>query len=203
MAITNTSKIRPDLLLLLAMDAQMKGGNPTDFIEQMEAEGTREAAKSMMLPYPRGEGTRLSYEALGFVFGPQVEGDPLFCHATFPEGWSVQTTEHDMYNDLVDAKGRVRGNYFYKAAFYDRKAELRGLVRRYEIRQDWDVKRPAFRFYVIDNATNETLFHCSGVEQPELSYSAREAAEELVRDQAKDWLEANSPDYMNPLAYWD
>src|SRR6185436_8068032 len=42
-------------------------------------------------------------------------------------------TDHSMYTDLVDDKGRVRASIFYKAAFYDRKADI-SFKRRFSIR---------------------------------------------------------------------
>jgi hypothetical protein len=64
------------------------------------------------------------FEALGFTFGAQVPGDPLFREATLPEGWTREGTEHAMHSVIKDERGIERASIFYKAAYYDRKASL-------------------------------------------------------------------------------
>lgn len=41
-----------------------------------------------------------------------------------PDGWKKVGTNHDMHSDLVDETGKVRASIFYKAAFYDRRADM-------------------------------------------------------------------------------
>ena len=73
---------------------------------------------------------RSSFEAVGFVLGDKA--DELFYSVMFPDGWSRKATEHSMYTDIIDDKGRKRGTIGYKAAFYDRWAKA-SLERRYRI----------------------------------------------------------------------
>ena len=63
-------------------------------------------------------------EAWGIVFLGPVPNDALFQYVTLPEGWHKQPTEHSMWSHLLDDKDRKRASIFYKAAFYDRSAQL-------------------------------------------------------------------------------
>lgn len=63
------------------------------------------------------------FEALGFKF--LGEHNDLFLKVEFPKGWRKKATDHDMWTDIIDETGTKRGSIFYKAAFYDRRAEAR------------------------------------------------------------------------------
>ena len=41
-----------------------------------------------------------------------------------PAGWKKQATDHSMWSKLLDESGAVVASIFYKAAFYDRIAEM-------------------------------------------------------------------------------
>lgn len=90
-------------------------------IERQEARGQQALVKSDLLP-PDRRGTPEEWEGLGFVFGDVVADDPLFQHATFPEGWVRRGSGHAMWSYIEDADGFERVAIFYKAAFYDRGA---------------------------------------------------------------------------------
>lgn len=60
------------------------------------------------------------------------EYDDLFWNVTLPDGWEIKATNHDMWNELYDDKGRIRATIFYKAAFYDRDAFI-NFKTRYSI----------------------------------------------------------------------
>ena len=64
--------------------------------------------------------TRMIYEKMGVSIHGEV--DDLFWEVSLPEGWRLETTGHSMWNDLFDAKGRKRANFFYKSSCYDRDA---------------------------------------------------------------------------------
>jgi len=114
--ITNTSKTpRHDWLF---------GMNP-GAIEKQEAQGQREFVESTLLPTDFNFCKKEDFEALGFKFGEPVEGDPMFCEATLPDGWKKRATDHSMWSEIVDDTGKVRAMIFYKAAFYDRDAFIR------------------------------------------------------------------------------
>lgn len=111
----DTSKRDPLLHLALS-----RGQGSSDYIEGMEAEGQRELVNSTALPKPGA--AQAAFEALGFSFGE--ESDELFVQATLPEGWTRAATDHAMHSDVLDTEGRRRVGVFYKAAFYDRSAEM-------------------------------------------------------------------------------
>lgn len=110
-----------EALLLLA--AGLTPGGTDRFIGEQEAAGQAQLVHSDRLPTdfhsPREE-----FEGLGFTFGDPDPGDPMFCPATLPEGWSRQASDHDMWSYLLDGLGRRRVSIFYRAAFYDRRAHM-------------------------------------------------------------------------------
>jgi len=93
-------------------------------IEAQEAQGRRELLASTSVPTEMLRSTKADYEALGFVFGDEVPGDPLFQEVTLPAGWTREGTDHAMWSYICDETGRKRVAVFYKAAFYDRKAHM-------------------------------------------------------------------------------
>lgn len=127
--IADTSKFPPgDLLCGLIADG-------AGHIERMEAHGQRELCASSQLPRERSEETTKALTAWGVVFHGNGEDD-LFERVTLPSGWSKQSTDHAMWSNLVDDKGRKRAAIFYKAAFYDRSAHM-GVEWRYACGTDY------------------------------------------------------------------
>lgn len=108
-------------MLLLAEG--MITGSPETFIAGQERAGQRQLVNSDRLP-SEFMGDRAEWEALGFTFGEPDPGDPLFMPATLPPGWGRKAGEHSMGSSVVDTLGRERVSVFYKAAFYDRKANM-------------------------------------------------------------------------------
>jgi len=82
----------------------------------------------------------------------------LFMSVKLPEGWSIKPTDHSMWSNLVDDKGRARASIFYKAAFYDRDAHL-NFNRRFRIsgkQADYDEKQFEYKQeYIIDGYKTE------------------------------------------------
>lgn len=99
-------------------------GIGTGEIEAMEARGQQQLVESTDLPTQISGGTQADFEALGFTFGEPHAHDPLFRPATLPEGWTKQGTDHSMHSKILDTLGRERVGVFYKAAFYDRRADM-------------------------------------------------------------------------------
>jgi hypothetical protein len=123
--IEDTSKTtsREDAARILLL-AQV--GHGTGEIEAMESRGQRQLVESTDLP-TKSSGDE-EFIALGFTFGAPHPHDPLFRPATLPAGWKKQAKEHAMGSAVVDEHGRERVSIFYKAAFYDRRADMH-LVR--------------------------------------------------------------------------
>ncbi|MER5482956.1 hypothetical protein ABT024_07030 [Streptomyces sp. NPDC002812] len=109
-----------DELLLGALCGQTND----QLIGNQEKRGQEQLVNSDRLP-TEIRGDRADFEALGFVLGLPDPEDPLFAPAALPDGWSREASDHDMWSYVVDELGRRRVAIFYKAAFYDRNADMR------------------------------------------------------------------------------
>ena len=122
-----------------------------------------------------------------------------------------------MYTDLVDADGNKRGSYFYKAAFYDRKAEMWPPERRYRVEMDIgeiEAARAQGRNVeaacVLDGKGGKLFVSTASAgpdgDRSEWSPGDWENYDQVrlkVRGECADWLAERFPDHMNPMAYWD
>ena len=170
------------------MTAATPGG-----IERQEAMGQAAfvgTKSSLPIQCPRQQ-----LEALGFQFGEPI--DDLFVSVTFPAGWSKRATDHSMWSDLLDEKGRKRGSIFYKAAFYDRNASMYGLATRYAPLRDYP-KEPnsPVKYYVGDY--DGTILHEVG----QRKHDDYATGDKLER-QSVAWIAEHYPNWKDPLAYWD
>lgn len=116
-------------------------GDPGAVNSLMQSDGQSVAAQDskseVELPRIMHAETRLALEEQGVVFiGPKPD-DNLFVMATIPDGWSFKKTNHYMYTDLLDSKGRKRASIMYKPEFYDRDAKL-SAVPRFRSQQIYD-----------------------------------------------------------------
>lgn len=126
--ITNTTEElkNPDRALAFLGEQMVHtaaGGRAGQVIEDMEAQGQWELLHSDVLPVDMNN-TQEEFEALGFVFGEIVDGDPIFRHATLPKGWKREPGGNSYWSIIVDETGEERVGIFYKAAFYDRHAHM-------------------------------------------------------------------------------
>lgn len=119
-----TADMNDPLNVMLLLGEAMLTGTADTSIEAMEKRGQTELVNSDRLPVDT-DGADAEFEALGFTFGEPDPGDPLFRPAALPDGWTRQTSDHDMWSYLLDEHGRRRVAIFYKAAFYDRSAFMR------------------------------------------------------------------------------
>jgi hypothetical protein len=198
--IENTTKIAQEFPAVHLTDAIVRG--PAGSIENMEKRGTQQLAEASVLPVlgtlkPMGADNhqRPVWEALGVVFGDVLEDDPLFVNVTLPEGWKVVTTAHAMWNNLVDARGAVRGSMFYKAAFYDRSAHIFPPNTRYHIETEYRDDDGKFtRFVVKDRQEPDRVMFAT---------EWRDDARAIGRRAAEAWIDRNFPKHADPLAYWD
>lgn len=113
--IENTSTRHP---LIHAMGLM---GGSDDYIYGMEAAGQRQVVASDYLPT---QGDWETVEALGVVRGEVKAGDEMFTHVRLPPGWTRAGTDHSMHSEVRDERGVKRISIFYKAAFYDRRADF-------------------------------------------------------------------------------
>jgi hypothetical protein len=197
---TNTkAQFNPRESLLEAMIMGSSGA-----IEHQEAQGQREFVGSETLPTDLGGkwggDPKSILEAAGVKFLGPAEGDELFQYVELPAGWKKQATDHSMHSDLLDEKGRKRAGIFYKAAFYDRSADLL-LYCRYSVRFDYD--RADKEKLAVANVKDgdKVIFSTEPVKinSVQKSYEFSDKANEV----ALAWLKAHYPDHANPGAYWD
>ncbi len=118
----NTADRDPSLHAFSSLALALGGENPVDYITGMERQGQTQVVQSDVLPV-RAPWEELA--ALGFQSGPDVDGDPLLCRVTLPEGWTRQGSSHAMWSYVLDERGVKRVAIFYKAAWYDRVADAR------------------------------------------------------------------------------
>ena len=162
-------------------------------IEAQEAEGQRRlAANFRTLPKDMD---RDIAQAFGFTFGDDV--DELFVNVTAPVGWAIVPTEHSMHSDIVDDAGRNRGSIFYKAAFYDRRADGRWLSR-YRVEHEYTPQWASKAVFARDASTGDILYRQEVPEGGETDYAVYSKIEKEVAY----WLSERFPDYQNPAAYW-
>lgn len=128
---------------------------------------------------------------MGITLGAEV--DDLFVEAQLPDGWTKRATDHAMWSDLLDEKGRKRAAIFYKAAFYDRNARM-SLCLRYRC----DCYEPCDDGYSTVVTDGGTTIQVIGTREK----GDYRLGEEHSK-QAEAWLDSHYPDWKDPLAYWD
>lgn len=177
------------------------GRNPNAILEQ-EAKGQQEFTESLQLPricnHPRGINATEQYHKMGIQTLTTSKGDNLFIGVKLPKGWLKKATDHSMWNELIDDKGRVRATIFYKASYYDRDAFI-NFEYRYISTHEFVEKKEGDKFHpkfycVKDNSTKEILF------KTEISHDYHD---EALQKLCTDFLQTNFPDYKNLNAYWD
>lgn len=167
------------------MTAMIPGG-----IEASEAAGQRQLCEARELPKKMGGISRAQLEeAWGVKF--LGDADDIFFSVRLPKGWKLIPTDHSMWNELRDDKGRKRASIFYKAAFYDRSSHMRVEPRFYGDFQDGGPNRTC-RQIIKDR-----------LEFPEKElYTTAWGTYSEAAKESEDWLKANYPNHINSLEYW-
>jgi len=194
----------------LDMVGWLFGGAP-DMILEQEAQGQRSLIESDTLPVDISAGgdydPKAILESAGMRFLGGVDGDPLFQYVELPYGWKKVSTNHPMHSKLIDGDGRERAGIFYKAAFYDRRADMR-LVRRFDV-------YPDHQRADLENVAVAHVFDCGQMiytTEPSLQlpedgpgelWKRREKVIARANNAAVQWLNNHYPDWRNPGAYWD
>lgn len=201
----NTSRevnAHPGIFLAEAMAT----GNASAAIEAQEAQGQQSFVASETLPTDMPPQDKKILQRAGVKFLGPVNGDPIFQHVELPAGWKKVPTDHSMWSDLVDDRGRKRGSIFYKAAFYDRSAHM-GVSRRFRVERDYESeKRDLAMARVMDG--DQPIFTTSAFEMPADDgtpdrYRERRTIAGQAVQQAVDWLQQKYPQHEDPGAYWD
>lgn len=199
--------------MIVLMEAMMTGDSSSAILAQ-EARGQRTLVRDQTLPKEISHGTRKQFEQMGIVFGE--DQDDLFVYVSLPDGWRKERTDHSMWSRLVDDKNRRRASIFYKAACYDRRADMQ-IERRFSVRVEpvCGYDEPNYR---------EHPWHCIVKDCDEVTWSSEEQLEsepignsdeqrkawlawvdkrKNLRELGRAWLEEHYPDWLNPCAYWD
>lgn len=150
--------------------ACLGSGGASQAIEEQERNGQAQVLASTTLPTEGSRDPELI--ALGFTFGEQVKGDPLFRQATLPDGWTREGSDHAMHSYICDKRGVRRVNVFYKAAFYDRRADMHIMNVGCSLSTEWiygDNPNPSLRADLTDDERADV----------------RSAAERYIKDAAE------------------
>lgn len=215
----------------------IEGENPSKVIENQERRGQQSVVRNQRLPKKLNdhyiplevrwngiedsmeweernrivtqnniEYTKQQYEKMGITI--IEEYDDLFWNVTLPEGWKIEATDHSMWNNLFDNKGRKRANFFYKAAFYDRDAFINFNTRYYatvghvaDASSNYKVwKNSDYQGTVKDGETVIFSTECVPVTG---SYDGDDKVKDVLRAQLDKYMEENYPNYEDINAYWD
>lgn len=196
----NTAREAQENPLGVLLDALVED-NPSDAIYKQEAAGQQSFVNSDTLPREMSANDKLALRTAGVVFGDPVPGDDLFVYVTLPEGWRRQGTSHDMHSDLLDEKGRKRASIFYKAAFYDRRADL-NVTRRFSVRSDYEAAEGTIIMHACDG--DEVVFTTTGAYKGEKYRDGYYEASKKATEQCEAWFEQNGfPKWRNAGMYWD
>lgn len=207
-------------------------GNNPGAIENQESAGQKELINSQQLPLkctsPYGTDAMIQYGKMGIINIGFGKKDELFGSFELPTGWKKESTEHSMWSNLIDDKNRIRAKIFYKAAFYDRKAEI-SFNKKIHFNVDrvgflnndfskscegYNAEKTPFVGRVFD-FDNKILFETDTIicevefNEPnkkggytEKYKLEREEVEKKLRQECFDFLNKNYPAYEDINAYW-
>lgn len=213
-----------------------EGKNPSEAIERQEKRGQAKVVRSQQLPrklndhsipndiYFHGVSDDMDYDTRKMITSANVEtytkteyekmgievlneADDLFWKVKLPEGWEIKATEHPMWNNLIDNKGRERANFFYKAAFYDRSA-FTNLKTRFSIdvthvsdSENYDIwKQSDIQGQVKDC---NSLIHCTECVPPTDDYRKEIEIHKELQEKLETFMAEHYPNYKDVHAYWD
>lgn len=207
--------------LEILLDVVGSGMNPSAAIEAQEAREQSRMINRSQLPKdfkiwndPLFEGK--SAQEIYAWLGIEIEGeaDDLFFNAKLPAGWTIRPTDHSMWSDVLDEKGRKRLGIFYKGAFYDRKAHT-NLVSRFHHREVGfnDGKDPAqwvpyekerlMPHYGVVTMDDKEIFRTGPHTAASESWSDQDTRKKTVTAECLDWLNKNYPNWADRKAMWD
>lgn len=217
----------------------LTGGDPSQAILNQERRGQQEVVRDQILPKKTNdvcgipndilrkdvttdmlwderleimnknniEYTKQQYEKMGIII--VGEYDDLFWNVKLPAGWTIKATIHTMWNELFDNKGRKRGEFFYKAAFYDRDAFI-NFNTRYSIAVEHTVDSSEEDFDAWYNSDwqgivrdcGSIICHTMAIPKSE-DYRKDTDNQHALRNQLEEYMDKYYPDYKDIHAYWD
>lgn len=142
------------------------------------------------------------YETMGIIIVDEY--DDLFFNVEIPNGWEIKPTDHSMWNEVFDSKGRKRISFFYKGAFYDRDA-FSNFEKRYTYSEQ------PFDDYLTDATYEERklkpwygkVYDCGKeifVTDGRIKIGFEDTGLNKV---CKEYLDNNFPEWDDINAYWD
>ncbi len=117
----------PDVLALLFLACRFFGN---EYITEKIAE-LRPIGASLILPLPKN-GNWDYLERLGIKIN-QDSKDELFYETRLPPLWSLKPTNHDKYTFLLDERGLIRAEIFFRGLYYNRQASINAFSERFEL----------------------------------------------------------------------
>ena len=202
------------LTFLEAMLLAQNGDNPSKAIENQERRGQVKVVCNQRLPKKGDrcdtqndiEALKIQYESLGIQI--VSEHDDLFWNVKLPDGWEIKATDHPMWNELLDNKGRKRATFFFKAAFYDRDAFIR-FTTRFKVSVDHiapmdapyeEWKMSDYQGTVKDG---DVIIYCTECIPVTGNYSKDDKIADKLQKMLEDFMQEHYPDYKNINAYWE
>lgn len=208
-----------ELVLLEAMLYAMEGKRPSNAIENQERREQLSVVRNCRLP-KRGNGgvpleyirdtvefTKQQYERMGIKIIDEY--DDLFYAVELPDGWEIKPTDHSMWNDVVDDKGRIRISFFYKGAFYDRDAFS-------NFNQRYDYATLPFDDYKTHVSNDERLIKPWSLCVTDCNERLKVIEERIITTAEEKWkmmdefdsigekyMNEHYPDWEDINAYWD
>ena len=182
---------------MLAVAIAMGSRNAAKGLETVQNDEQSRVKNSSRLPRDMSP-NQATFEALGFTFTDI--GDNVLFEATLPEGWSTLETPGSsiLWENLVDDKGRVRGNYCYKGAFYDRSGHMSLFCRYHATCQHTDPDNYDSPInVVVTDADGSVIFNAG---QCQKVYS--KDYDKLVA-KTEEYLKSNYPEWEDVTKYWD
>ena len=191
----NTSQISPEDIFFFFVEATQLG---TPALLNQAAQEQRSLVNSDTLPTEMHGNAKETLEFAGVKFLDVVEGDDLFQYVELPQGWKKVATDDSKESKLVDEQGRKRAAIFYKAAFYDRYADLSARPR-YTITIDYKkLKKGVAIANIMDDGN---VIHTT--KPDEFEKKDRTVAKDTALMIAEQWLDNHYPAWQDATAYWD
>lgn len=152
------------------------------------------------------EYTKQQYEKMGIKV--IKEYDDLFYSVELPDGWEIKATDHSMWNDVVDDKGRKRISFFYKGGYdvdafsnFERRYSFKILpFDEYKSNVDYlERKFKPWKVFITDcgNKIKELKEITPSNDKEYLNI------DDVLREEAILYLNDNYPDWQDINAYWD
>ena len=208
-----------EITMLEAMLYAQEGESPSKAIENQERRGQRMVAEYVRLPkgtnacclrshnHEDFEFTKVQYEKMGIKIIDEY--DDLFWNVQLPDDWRIEATDHPLWSDLIDDRGRRRASLFYKAAFYDRDAFI-NIWTRYTTYTDHTLKYEDVGYdkwrkspcigYVEDCGV---VIYSTEPRPSFEDYNEQDKVEDAIKEELANYMAEHYPDYKDSHAYWD